>query len=118
MGNDRADDDIAMPAIRSSEQRARNGASDQVYRQLEQSSEMRAEVADTSAIKITNLRDARNPGEVAAVPVQNDITKVMDRGIGGFQGQNGAEFAAGVKTGYRPNEGARTMASVKQLMGR
>ena len=126
MGNDRADDDVVMPFITSSQSSERTRASDQVYRQMEQGSETRAQLAashlgvstsDMADIKITNLRDARKPGEIAAPPVINDVTKVMDKGIGGFQGQNGAEFAAGVKTGYRPNEGARTMAGLKQMMG-
>ena len=124
---DRDDDDIVMPFITSSQLSERTRASDNVYKQMEVGSNVRAQMAaehlgvsasDVADIKITNLRDARNPGEIAAPPVVNEITKTMDKGIGGFQGQNGAEFAAGTKVGHYPNAGANAMAGLQRMMGR
>ncbi len=127
IGNDRADDDVVMPFITSSQLAERTRASDSVYKQMETGAEVRAEMAashlgvpasDVADLKITNLRDARNPGEIAAVPVVNDVSKIMDRGIGGFQGSNGAEFAAGTKVGHYPNAGARAIGAIQRAMGK
>ena len=127
MGEERADDDIVMPFITSSQLAERTRASDSVYRQMETGSEVRAEMAashlgvsaaDVADLKITNLRDARNPGEIAAVPVVNDVSKVMDKGVGGFQGSNGAAFAAGTKVGHYPNAGARAIGAMQRAMGK
>lgn len=127
INNDRADDDVVMPFITSSQLSERTRASDNVYKQMEKGAEVRAEMAaahlgvsasDVSDLKITNLRDARNPGEIAAPPVVNDVSKIMDRGIGGFQGQNGAEFAAGTKVGHYPNAGAKAVASLHRMLGK
>ena len=124
---DRADDDIVMPFITSSQLAERAKRSDDVYKQLETGSEVRAHMAaehlgvpmaDVADIKITNLRDARNPGEVAAPPVSNEITKVMDKGIGGFQGANGSQFAEGTKVGHYPNAGARAVTGLQRMMGK
>jgi hypothetical protein len=126
MADERADDDVVMPFITSSQLAERSRASDSVYRQMEAGAEVRSQMAashlgvstaDVADIKITDLRDARNPGETAAVPVQNAVTKVMDKGIGGFQG-NGSEFAAGTKVGHYPNAGARAIGAVQRAMGK
>lgn len=127
IGTDVADDEIVMPFIRSSQRTAQAQSADDVYRQMEQGSQARAEMAashlglsasDMSDLKITNIRDASKPGEIAAVPVVNDVTKVMDRGIGGFQGNNGAEFARGTNIGLYPRAGAKTMNGLQKLMGK
>lgn len=127
IGTDCADDEIVMPFIRSSTRTAQAQSADDVYRQMEKGSEVRAEMAasqlgvsisEMSDLKVTDLRSASRPGEIAAVPVVNDVTKVMDRGIGGFQGNNGAEFAKGTNTGLYPRAGANTMQGLQRLMGK
>lgn len=127
MGGDRDDGDVVMPFITSSQLAERTRASDNVYKQMEAGADVRAQMAashlgvsaaDVADIKITNLRDARNPGEIAAPPVVNDVSKIMDKGVGGFQGQNGAEFAAGTKVGHYPNAGAKAVAGLQRMLGK
>lgn len=120
LAHNRADDDVVMPFIRTS----KSTLIDSVYRDVEKTSEVRAEraaemvgvpVSEMSGLKVTNLNDARHEGDVAAVPVVNDVTRIMDRGIGGFQGANGSEFAAGVKQGPYPNAGARMHDTIRRI---
>ena len=101
------DNVISMPAIRSAVAKS----VDQVYRDMERSSEVRAEqaaamagvpVSDMAGLKLTNLRDNTRQGEIAAMPVVNAVTQQMDfmqsrGGTVGFAG--GAEFKAGVASG-------------------
>lgn len=120
--NDRADDDIVMPSIRT----ARSVASDKVYRDMERGSEVRAQMAaemagtsveDMSGLKITNLNSTRNAGDVAAVPVtvaNNEVMAFMDRNkVGGFQGA-GVEYSGAVQVGPEPNAGARMRSVLHQ----
>jgi hypothetical protein len=95
IGHDRDDDDIVMPSIKS----ARTRIADETYRQLERSSEHRAEeaarmagcsVADMSSLKIADIRDNAREGEMSAVPVVNDVTRHMD-----------AMQRAGLSVGYQ-----------------
>jgi hypothetical protein len=59
---------------------------DKSYRQIEEGSNQRAEIAKSmgldddsaNAIKITNMRDNLREGDVAAMPVSNDITREID----------------------------------------
>lgn len=123
MGNNRADDDVVMPFITSSQLAERMARTDDVYRQMEAGSEQRAQQAaslagvplsEMSDLKITNLKDARKPGEIAAVPVNNAVSQIIDRGIGGFQGSNGVEYSAGVQAGAYANAGAKMRTTIHQ----
>jgi len=120
--NDRADDDIVMPSIRT----MRSSATDKVYREMETASEKRAEAAaemagvptsEMSGLKITNLSDARREGDVAAPPVtaaNNSVVAFMEQTkIGGFQG-NGSEYSGAVQVGPAPNAGARARSMLQQ----
>lgn len=103
-----ADNVISMPAIRSAVAKT----VDQTYRDLERSSEIRVEqaaamagvpVAEMAGLKMTDLKDNTHYGEIAAMPVVNDVTRQMDYiaargGTVGFQNQ-GAEFKAGIASG-------------------
>ena len=139
IGHDRADDDIVMPFVRS----ARTKATDDVYRQMETTSEYRmhaaAAMAGTSAdemsgLKITNLNDRRD-AEVAAMPVENAVTQQMETanargGTFGFQGSAAAAaFAAGTSSGavtvngqttqgIAPRAGATAMSKLQRAMGK
>ena len=128
---------INLPAFLS----PKTKASDAVYRQAETASEHRVQQAaalagcdpsEMSALKITDMRSTKNPGDIAAVPVVNDVTKQMDAinargGNFGF-GANGAEFAAGTATGavtvngvttqgIEPRAGAKTLGVIQRAMG-
>src|ERR1700722_1575956 len=83
LASDRADDDIPMPNILTLANRSVDG----VYKMMEKSSEDRVYAAaeqagcdpvDMAGLKITNLRDNMKQGEIAAMPVVNDLTKHMD----------------------------------------
>lgn len=123
IGSGRKDDDVVMPFIRSSTMKSIDGT----YREVEKSSEHRAEqaaqmagvpVSEMSDLKITNLRDARHPGDVAAVPVQNDVSRFMEQtGIGGFRGVDGSGYSAAVQTGPSPNVGARMRTALQAQHG-
>jgi hypothetical protein len=128
---------ISMPAIKSLVSKI----ADQTYRDMERSSEARAEtaaqmagvpVSDMSSLKITDLRDNTKPGEIAMPTVNNAVTQQMDLmaargGTVGFVG--GSEFAAGtaqgvvslngkVMTGIVPRAGATALGSLQRVSGR
>ena len=115
VGHDRADDDVVMPNILS----FANRCSDGVYKAMEKASQERvyqaAEMAgcdasDMADLKITNLRDNMKQGEIAAMPVVNDLTRHMDAmrarnpnahvGFGSDHNSIAMEYAAGAATGH------------------
>lgn len=112
---------IAAPFIGS----ARTKQTDASYRELETSSAARAELAaqaagvpvsEMSHLKVTNIRDNTRPGEVAAMPVVNDVTKQMDRmkASGMPVGFGDQQFAhVGASTGY---VGTRAMETSQSLI--
>ena len=129
---------IAAPFIGS----AKTKATDACYRELETSSAARAELAaqmagvpvsEMSHLKVTNLKDNTREGEVAAMPVVNEVTKQMDmiRARGGQAGFTGSGqpidtgTADGAITvngqtirGIQPRAGVRAMDSVQRMFGR
>jgi hypothetical protein len=127
---------IAAPFLRSHVMKANDG----VYRELERSSEVRAQLAaemagvpvsEMSHLKVTNLRDNTRSGEVAAMPVVNEVTKQMDmlraRGLPvGFGGQadttstaTGAITVNGrTTTGIEPRAGLRAMETIQGRFAR
>lgn len=129
IGGDEGDDlVISIPAFLS----AKSKATDQVYRDIERSSENNAraaaelagcDVSEMANMKVTNIRDARKPGQVAAVPVVNAVSQHMDAmeraGMPvGFGVPNAAELASSVKSGPYPNAGAKAMAAIQKSIGR
>lgn len=96
-------------------------SADGVYRQMEEASKDRAELAaelgggeakDYESLKITDLADYLRPGDVAAKIPENPVSRQMaNTGQGGFQpvaGMTGAEFAAGTARGAFPRQGEAT----------
>ena len=137
LGEPPADNVIAIPAFLS----AKTKAGDAIYRQAESASIVRAEkaaemagcdVSEMSSLKITDMRSTKHPGDVAAVPVVNEVTKQMDAinargGQFGF-GTNGSEFAAGTATGavtvngvttqgIVPRAGAKALGAIQRSYG-
>jgi len=126
---------IAAPFLRSHVMKA----NDDCYRQLEDSSNVRAQLAaemagvpvsEMSHLKVTNIRDTKQ-GEVAAIPVVNEVTKQMDmlkaRGMPvGFGGQaDTTSTATGAITvngqviqGIQPRAGIRAMEQIQGRFGR
>lgn len=105
------DNVISMPNILS----ARTKSIESVARGVMDGSEVRAQlaaeaagcdVADMSAMKITNLNDGRQ-SEFATKDVSNPVTQVMAQtpGLTGFQ-QNGAAFAGATSQGPYARAGA------------
>lgn len=111
----RADDDIVSPNILSFANRTVDG----VYRAMEKASEARVyeaaeqagcDAADMADLKITNLRDNMKQGEIAAMPVVNDLTRHMDAmkarnpnahvGFGSDHNSIAMEYAAGAASGH------------------
>lgn len=127
LGEPPADNVIAIPAFLS----AKTKQGDANYRQAESASIVRAEkaakmagcdVADMSALKITDMRSTKRAGEVAAVPVVNDVTRHMDMvnargGTMGWGGSNGAEYSGAVQTGPFPNMGAKVRSAIHAANG-
>jgi len=127
VGHNRADDDVVVPNILAFSTRCQDG----VYKAMEKASEHRmyqaAEMAgcspsEMSDLKITNLRDNMKQGEIAAMPVVNDVTRQMDKirtmnpnaqiGYGGPDA--GIGFSAAVPTGPYPSAGARTQQAFRR----
>lgn len=125
IGHDRADDDICMPSIRS----LVTTATDNVYREVERTSEVRMEqaaeqagcsVSDMSGLKITNLRDGNKQGDVAAMPVNNEVTRQMEAinargGQFGFGREAGLGYSASVSQGAEPNAGVRALMGTRNM---
>lgn len=122
IAHDRKDDDVVMPFVRSPGTKA----NDDLYRSMEKASEARAEHAaqilgvptsDMSDLKITNLNDRRHEGAVAAMPVNNEVTRMMAAAPQQF-GMNpnaGLQYSATVSSGPYPNSGARTQNMIRSL---
>jgi len=126
--SDRADDDVVVPNILAFSTRCQDG----VYKAMEKASEQRmyqaaemagCDVSDMKDLKITNMRDNMKQGEIAAMPVVNDVTRQMDAiraanqnaqmGYGGADA--GIGFSASVPTGPYPSAGARTQQAFRRV---
>lgn len=116
--------DIPMPFLSS----AKNRSVDKVYRDMEKGSEFRAQAAadmvgapvhEMSALKITDLNTKQKPGDIAAPPISNAVTQVMDASHGkfGFQGANGLGFSGPVASGPVPNAGAKFQSVLREVHG-
>lgn len=120
MANDRADDDVVMPAFLS----PKTKANDKVYRDTERGSEVRmhaaaeaagCDVSEMAGLKITNMND-RKDCEIGAIPVNNPVSQAMQQapGMTGFQA-NGAAFAQGTRVGPFANAGAKVVTAMSNL---
>ena len=117
------DGTIACPAFLS----AKTKATDKVYRDTERGSEIRMQAAaelagcdpsEMSNLKITNMNDRRD-AEIAAMPVVNDVTRMMDAmpkgnpfGFNANQYGGGVELSPDVQAGPYPNAGARMRTAI------
>lgn len=123
-GGDPMAEGVAMPHIG----RPIKGIVDDQYRQMEQGSIDRANMAmeefglDTAAaneLKITNQKDGLREGDTSFVPVNNEVSRAIDQappGQFGFQGgaAQGIGYSASVATGPLPNAGGRTAALLRE----
>lgn len=122
-----ADDDdsvICMPSLRS----ARTKATDEVYRQAERGSEIRAQaaaeqlgvpVSEMSGLKITDMKTGVKPGETYAV--DNTAANRANLSAGGsaprFAGADGTGYSGQVQSGPLPNAGAKMRTALQQHHG-
>ena len=111
---------ISMPALRG----LASKSADQVYRDIERTSEVRMQAAadmagvpasEMSGLKITNLSDRREAGVMSAIPVRNSVTEFMQANpnAGGFRGAEGVDFSGAVQTGPSPNVGAKMRTALQ-----
>lgn len=118
------DNIISMPAIRSAVAKSVDG----VYRDMERASEARVQQAadvlgvpasEMSGLKVTNLRDNTREGEMAAVPIVNDVTRQMDliTARGGSVGfADGAAFAQAAHAGSDAHAGAKALSRMQKAI--
>ena len=97
---------------------------DSTYRQMEDASIARAEMAGDPSLKITNLRDNLREGEVAAMPVNNIVTQTADaykaEGFSYFQAAGQASISdtlAMVKAGKERTTGAKALGAIQAAAG-
>ena len=119
IGHDREDDDIVMPSIAAAREVTKR--TDQVYRDIEKGSELRAQIAaeqagvpvsEMSGLKITDLKPTIHPGAVAAPPLPQHL-----QNVGRFQGTDGSQYSPQVMTGPEPNAGARARTALQNFHG-
>lgn len=106
-------DDVVMPFI----SQAKNLGADRVYRDMEQKSEIRAQLAsertglsaaEVSHLKVTNLRDNQRTGDVPAIDINNSVTQAMAAAPVGSVGMGstmGVMLSAGTNRGALPRAG-------------
>jgi hypothetical protein len=120
IGHDRADDDVVMPFV----SRRKIASADKTYRAMEAGSEQRMQLAaeltgepasEFSGLKITDMRDNMRAGDMAAIPVDNAVTRHMAAtGQGGFVGADGSGYSGSVQSGPFPNAGAKMRTTLQQ----
>ena len=111
---------------------AKAKAADYTYRAMEESAKHNSEVAaaefgldaeEVRAMQITDLKSNMQEGEIAAMPVTNDVSRAMEHmPMTGFQPASSdmAAFAQSAHTGYGSHAGLQSQAmlrSVHQKLG-
>ena len=71
-------------------------------------------VADMADLKITNMRDGMKPGDVAHVPVQNDITRLMEHQNYEEVRAQALSFAANTRVGPEVGHGGHTQTLIQR----
>ena len=104
---------------------AKAKAADYTYRAMEEHSKHNAEVVaaefgldaeDVKSMQITDFATNMQEGEIAAVPVKNEVTQAMDRmPMTGFQPSSAdiATFAQSAHTGYGAYAGLQSQAMLR-----
>ena len=105
------DSAVVLPAFIS----AKTRQADKLQHDIVQGSHKRAElaaqvagcdVADMSSLKIHDL-NTRRDAEIMAPKVDNEVSRLIDAGIGGFKGADGLGYSAAVQSGPFANSGAK-----------
>jgi hypothetical protein len=122
-GGEQMAEGVAMPHIG----RPIKDVVDNQYRAMEQGSIDRAEMAmeefglDREAaneMKITNQRDGLREGDTSFIPVNNEVSRMVDANPNqfGFNGgaAQGIGYSQSVSVGPLPNAGARTAALLRE----
>lgn len=120
--------EVSAPAIRQS---VRIKSADQVYRAMEESSEVRAQMAadslnlpasEMSSLKITNLKDNQREGDIAIHTPANPVSEMIEanRGMFGLQANPAAVqaamgYAAAAHTGSDAYAGQKAQSVIRQM---
>ena len=118
-GFDTESEALEQPPVAPAIGNAHAASLDQVYHQMEAGAAYRAELAGEPSLKITDLKDNLRAGDTSYVPVQNDVTRAMERQPGnwGFSAQNGLAQSQQAHTGYMPNAGLRALTGIRKQHG-
>jgi hypothetical protein len=117
-------DEIQSPYVSAGRPKALLQSAEQTYRELESSSARNAIAAadaagvpasEMSSLKITDLNTQLRPGDIAAKPVVNDVTRFMDRNrqVVTQMQANAMGYAAQAHSGKDAYAGARAFAALR-----
>lgn len=111
-----ADEDFVPSKVTISTALGRSG--DATYREIERTSEVRAEAAGDHALKITNMRDGLREGDIAAMPVNNAVSRYADEahsalGFNYFQGSPQGELARANSGPDRASTGGKALSAIQ-----
>ena len=108
--------------------RAKAKAADYTYRAMEEAADHNIEYAaekfgvdkaELQGLKITDMKDNLREGDIAAAPVNNEVTKTMEQmptGTQGFiDGAGAAQFAASAHTGYGAHAGLNAQSMLRSV---
>lgn len=100
---------------------------DDMYRQMEAGAEFRAQLgqevhgmdsSEAANMKITDMRDNLREGDMAAVPVDNPLSRQIDASAGTLGFVNGGAIAQGLEQsvvqGHHKNAGLNAMLKLRQ----
>jgi len=119
------DEELATPHIASA--RAVVQSVDGIHRGMEEGAQFRADVAaerfglsseEAAALRETNMADGLREGDTSNVPVDNDVSRLVEAAPDkfGFRDPNaGLYFSGTVGEGVNPNAGAKTQAAVRSM---
>lgn len=104
---------ITAPALMSARTRSIDGH----MTAMEESSYQHAAATGEPSLKMTDMRTNLREGDITAMPVNNDISRMIDANPGrfGFQGgqQQAVEYSQTAHTGYAPNAGVRALNALR-----
>lgn len=119
-------DEIQSPHVSAGRPKALLQSAEQTYRAAEKTSEQNATLAadiagvsksEMADMKITDMKTQLRPGDVAAKPVVNDVTRFMDHNRTQMQQlqANAMGYAAAAHTGKDAYAGARAFGSLREV---
>lgn len=104
---------IVVQAVDGTYRGMQNAAEAQIDRAVEMTGEDRSEFDN---MKLNNMRDDMREGDIAAVPVDNSVSRAMTAApnISGFQNPQAMAFAAQAHTGSDAHAGAKMAGTLRR----